>query len=91
MNQNQKKQLKVQAAQLNPVVMIGNKGLSPAVDNEIEQALLAHELIKIRFLSKDRDYQKMTAQIICESHAAQLIQAIGHVIVIYRPEQEANG
>lgn len=91
MNPTQKKQLKLKAAQLNPVVMIGNKGLSPTVDNEIEQALIAHELIKIRFLSKDRDYQKATAKTICESHQADLIQAIGHIIVIYRAQQELKG
>lgn len=83
-----KKQLKSRAALLNPVVMIGNKGLSAAVDNEIEQALNAHELIKIRFLNNDRAWQKETAATICESHQATLIQAIGHIIVIYRPQQE---
>ena len=88
MSPEAKKQLKSKAALLNPVVMIGSKGLSAAVDNEIEQALIAHELIKIRFLNNDRAWQKETAAIICQSHQASLIQAIGHVIVIYRPQQE---
>jgi RNA-binding protein YhbY len=70
------------------VVSIGNKGLTEAVQKEISQALISHELIKIRFHSKDRIENKKTAQLICEYHKAMLIYSIGHVIVIYRPQQD---
>ncbi len=73
---------------LNPVVLIGNKGLTEAVQKEIGQALNIHELIKIRLHSKDRTVNKQTTQAICEYHHAALVVSIGHVIVIYRPQQE---
>lgn len=84
----EKKSLKLKAALIKPVVSIGNKGLTAQVHNEIEVALIAHALVKIRFYIKDRDYQKATADEICQQHQAELIQSIGHVIVIYRPQQE---
>lgn len=84
----QKKQLRLKAAQLQPVVLIGNKGLTDAVHKEIEVALVAHELIKIRYHQKERDFRLQTAELICQQHQADLVQSIGHVIVIYRPQQE---
>ncbi|HVV68704.1 MAG TPA: YhbY family RNA-binding protein [Gammaproteobacteria bacterium] len=85
-----KKQLKIQATRLNPVILIGNKGLTEAVQKEIAQALTAHELIKIRFHSKDRAFHKQAVLLICEYHDAALIDSIGHVSVIYRPQQESK-
>lgn len=84
----QKHDLKVQASRLNPIVLIGNKGLTEPVHQEIERALHDHELVKIRFHIKDRAYQKQAAVTICQQHQAILIDAVGHVIVIYRPRQE---
>ncbi len=84
----QKSALKIQASRLNPIILIGNKGLTEPVHLEIERALHDHELVKIRFHIKDRDYQKQAAVTICQQHQAILIDAVGHVIVIYRPQQE---
>ena len=83
-----KQQLKIKATTLNPIILIGNKGLTDAVQKEIAQALTTHELIKIRFHSKDRAFHKAAVQAICEYHNAALIHSIGHVSVIYRPQQE---
>lgn len=78
------KQLKRQAHQLKPIVIIGQHGITEAVMAEIERALYDHELIKIRLNADCRDQrQSMQAQI-CEQTKACLIQNIGHVITIYR-------
>jgi RNA-binding protein len=84
----QKRELKSQANLLNPIVMIGVKGLTDTVHNEIERALNDHGLIKLRFLQRDRAYQKEATALIIQHHQAELITAVGHVIVIYRPQQE---
>ncbi len=79
-----KQQLKAQAHDLKPVVMLGANGLTPAVNAEIERALLDHELIKIKIGEKDRDARKRLINEICQTHQAELIQAIGLVAVIYK-------
>ncbi len=88
LTRKQKRQLTLQGTRLNPIILIGNKGYTEAVDLEIERGLNDHGLIKIRFHSKDRDNLKETAKVICERHEAALISQIGHVIVIYRPQQD---
>lgn len=82
------RELAAKATKLKPIILIGNKGLTQAVHHEIDRALNDHELIKIRFHSKDRDESKRIADEICQQHQALLIQKIGHVIVIYRKKQE---
>jgi len=86
----QLKEMKTQAHMLKPVIMIGNAGLTEAVNKEIDIALNVHALIKIK-MRADRDVRKTMQQEICESNKAELIQSIGQIIVIYRekpPEPE---
>jgi RNA-binding protein len=78
-----KKKLKSDAHHLNPVVMIGQAGLTAAVIAEIELALDAHELIKVK-IRAERDERKDICTEICAATTAELIQAIGQIIIIYR-------
>lgn len=68
---------------LQPVIMIGQAGLTDAVLNEIELALKTHELIKIK-VRAERDERKLIQEAIITATNAELIQSIGQVIVIYR-------
>jgi RNA-binding protein len=77
-------QLRAKAHALNPVVTIADKGLTNKVHQEIELALEAHELIKIRVNVKDKEYKTLLAEQICEAHHTELVQIIGHILVIYR-------
>lgn len=83
-----KKLLAAQVHQLKPVVMIGNKGLTDAVQAEINEALEAHELIKIRIAGGDRDYRETIMTTVCEHQGAILIKKIGHIFAIYRQRKE---
>jgi RNA-binding protein len=83
MDATKKKKLKSDAHHLNPVVMIGQAGLTAAVIAEIELALDAHELIKVK-IRADRDERKEITDEIIAATTAELIQAIGQIIVIYR-------
>ena len=69
---------------LKPVVTIGQNGLSDNVNQEIEQALDRHELLKLRIPALGKQGKKELAATICEAHAADLVEMIGNVIVIYR-------
>jgi RNA-binding protein len=84
MQKQQIYQLRKQAHKLKPVVIVGAKQLTPAVDAEIETALLAHQLIKIKVNAEDRDARKVMADNICQQHAATLIQSVGNMVTIYR-------
>lgn len=79
-----KQQLKAQAHKLKPVVMLGNNGLTEAVQNEIERALTDHELIKIRVAIEDRDIRREILHEICQTRQAELVQKIGNIGVLYR-------
>ncbi len=78
-----KKRLKARAHPLKPVVIIGQAGLSQAVLNEIELALDAHELIKVK-IRAERDERLQLRDRICAETGAELIQTIGQIAVIYR-------
>ena len=83
MNSADKKKLRAEAHTLNPVVMIGQSGLTVAVLAEIEQALSSHELIKVK-IRAERDERKVISEKICTDTGAELIQTIGQIAVIYR-------
>lgn len=79
-----KQQLKAKAHKLKPVIMIGNNGLTDAVNKEIDRALLDHELIKIRIHTNDRELRRELLNEICKANQAELVQTIGSIGVIYR-------
>lgn len=81
----QRRELRARAHHLQPVVMISDAGLTPAVEREIEANLKSHELIKIRVLGDDREARAALVEAICEATDAQPVQHIGKVLVIYRP------
>jgi len=69
---------------LKPIVSIGNAGLSKAVLREIELSLEHHELMKIKIGGAERDERKQIITRICDKFDAELVQAIGHIALIYR-------
>ncbi len=89
---DQRRHLKSLAHHLNPVVMIGNNGLTDSVVREIALNLDAHELIKIRVLGDDRELREQYLQQICSDLDAAPVQHIGKLLLIYRPsENRKNG
>ena len=83
-----RQQLKAKAHALKPVILIGNNGLTDAVQNEINRALHDHELIKIRIMTQDRELRRQLYEKICQSSQAELIQSIGNIGVIYKKNKE---
>jgi len=82
----QRAEQRAAAHALNPVVMIGGDGLTPAVMKEADAALNAHGLIKIRVFNDDREQrQAFLAQLADELNAAP-IQHIGKLLVLWRPQ-----
>lgn len=84
----QKNYLRGIAHTMNPIVMIGGKGLTEAVMNEVELALNHHELVKIKLPSNSKSEKvALLAQITSQSNS-QPVQLIGRVGVIYRAGDE---
>jgi RNA-binding protein len=81
----ERRALRARAHHLHPVVMIGEAGLTPAVLREIDLALKSHELIKVRALGDDRGHRKSLIGDICNALAAQPVQRIGKILVVFRP------
>lgn len=81
----QRKEHRSAAHHLTPVVMIGNDGLTPAVEKEVNLALNAHGLIKVRVFSDDRASREAMLASLAEQLNAAPIQHIGKLLVLWRP------
>ncbi|HMG60115.1 MAG TPA: ribosome assembly RNA-binding protein YhbY [Burkholderiales bacterium] len=79
-----RRELKARAHALDPVVLIGGAGLSPAVLAEIDRGLKNHELIKVRVPGADRPGREVILEEICTRTGAQPVQHIGKVLVLFR-------
>lgn len=85
-----RKALAAQAHPLNPVVLLGAAGLTPAVLQEIDRALRAHELIKVRLAGMDREARQAATDEITDSTSSAAVQLIGNVLVLFRPKPEED-
>lgn len=74
-----------EAHHLDPVVMIGDAGMTPAVEKEIDAALNAHGLIKIRVAVAERTDRDALLASLAERFGAAPIQHIGRLLVLWRP------
>ncbi|KQW50756.1 MULTISPECIES: YhbY family RNA-binding protein [unclassified Roseateles] len=84
----QRKDKRSDAHHLDPVVMIGGDGLTPAVVKETDMALNAHGLIKVRVLGDDRTAREAMFAQLCDELNAAPIQHIGKLLVLWRPMPE---
>ena len=80
----QRKALKARAHKLEPVVLIGGKGLTDEVVKEVDAALKAHELIKVRAGGLEREAREEALKLLCERTGADCVQSIGKIFVMYR-------
>ncbi len=82
-----KKQIKFLRAKchaLKAVIMLGQKGLTDEVLNELEIALTYHELVKIKLAVDDREQRKRLIDEICTKSHSEEVQSIGKTLSIYR-------
>ncbi len=81
----QRKEKRADAHHLDPAVMIGAAGLTPAVSQEVDAALQAHGLIKVRVALDDRLAREAVLTALAEELDAAPIQHIGKLVVLWRP------
>lgn len=84
MDAKTRKRLKQIAHHLDPVIAVGDHGLSASVLAETERALTDHELIKVKLHSADRDERASLGRGLATHCSATVVQKIGKVIVLFR-------
>ena len=82
--------LKGRAHALEPIVQVGQGGLSEGVAAELERALTAHELIKVRINGTDRQARQATAEAICTRTGAAAVHQVGKIVVLWRPAPDTD-
>ncbi len=87
---SRRRELKARAHALDPIVLIGGAGLSPAVLAEIDRGLKNHELIKVRVPGADRPGRAAILEEICRRTGAQSVQHIGKILVLFRENPEPS-
>lgn len=91
LSRNARLTLRAEAHHLDPVVLLGANGLTEAVMKEIDRALKAHELIKIRVPTDDREEREAIFAKVADELGAARVQMIGKLLILWRPaEDEAD-
>ena len=88
MNSKQRAQLRSMANTLQPLYQIGKSGVTPAVTEQLDAALEARELIKLRVLETAPCGAREAASEIAEALGADVVSVIGYRFVLYRRSEK---
>jgi RNA-binding protein len=81
----QRKYLRGLAHSLKPVVFIGQKGLTTSLVDALDEALIAHELVKAKFIDdKDKVFKSEAIKTLTQATASELVGLIGHTAIFFR-------
>jgi RNA-binding protein len=80
--------LKARAHALEPVVQAGSSGLTDRLVAEVDRALTAHELIKVKVNADDREQRVAIGDEICARTGAAAVHRVGKVLILWRPRPE---
>lgn len=84
----QKRFLRAMGSGIDPIVQVGKMGVNENVITQIDEALEARELLKIKVLNNcPIDLKEVAEQVAVETDCA-VAQTIGHIILVYRPSKE---
>lgn len=88
LSNSQKRYLRGLAHGLNPVILVGNKGVTPALVKEFGNALDQHELVKVKLAGDDRVARKQQIDAIAAEVGAEVVQRIGHTASFFRRNKD---
>lgn len=86
----QKKQFRSIGHHLSPVVQVSENGLSDGAVAEVKRALNDHELIKVKFMSPERDERQSQIDALVEQTRAELVQTIGKIALLFRRHRDGS-
>lgn len=84
----ERSQLKARAHSLEPIVRVGQAGLSDKLVAEVDRALTSHELIKIKLEGDDRDAREAQGDTLSARTDAAIVQRVGKIVVLWRPRTD---
>jgi RNA-binding protein len=88
LSSKQRASLKARAHALEPVVRIGQAGVTPELAAEVDRALTAHELIKVGIAADDRDERRALGDALAERVDATPVHRVGKVLILWRPRPD---
>ncbi|MBW2569998.1 MAG: YhbY family RNA-binding protein [Deltaproteobacteria bacterium] len=84
----QKKYLRGLAHGMKPLVFVGQKGISPALTEAVDESLKKHELIKVKFIDfKEKSQKEEISCVIEKETTSELVGMIGHIAIFYRQQK----
>jgi RNA-binding protein len=84
LNGRQVRHLRALAHHLDPVVQIGKEGMTESVVAAVGQALLDHELIKVRLPQIEKDERQALSALLVAATTSQSVGELGRVVILYR-------
>ncbi len=84
----QRRYLRSLGHHLRALVLLGKAGLTENVILQIEQNLVAHELVKVKLPKVLSDERKSIAENVAQQTHSELIQIVGYSAIFYRPHPE---
>ena len=81
--------LRSKAQQLDPVVYVGKDGFTPGVVGALDEALTAHELVKVRFQNSKDEIKEISAQLESATHST-LVAITGFTAVFFRQDEKSE-
>ena len=91
LSERQRKYLRGLGHALNPVLLIGNSGLTAGVIAEARRALHDHELIKVKFRGADREARDAGLAELATSTESLVVHRIGHTALYYKRRNDRPG
>jgi RNA-binding protein len=79
-----RKALRAAGHHLDPVVQVGKEGVTPAVLRQLDEALLAHELVKVKVGTESPEDRFEAAERIASETGARVAQVLGRTVLVYR-------
>lgn len=83
----QRKYLRKLAHSLKPIVMVGKNEITDSLVDSADNALEAHELIKVKFVDK-KDMKKELTALLAERTQSQCAGIIGNVAILFREQED---
>lgn len=84
----QKRFLRSKAHHLNPIFQVGKGGVNQNMSKQVAEALEARELLKVSILQNCEDDKQEVADALAKTTGAEVVQVIGHTIVLYKESKE---
>ncbi|MEP7198782.1 MAG: YhbY family RNA-binding protein [Chloroflexota bacterium] len=85
----QRQYLRKLSHSLKPIVQIGKGGLTDTMRASVEQVLLAHELMKLKFVGSKEEKGALIAALVADTRS-ELVMAIGNTAVLYRQHPQKD-